>query len=171
MRIVFFSLIIFILVGCGYSPSAKYARQVVGEKISTSVTISGVDPENTVIIKDAVDIAILEVFHASLVSKETSTTHLKLKLGNLKYTPIEYDTRGFVVAYKTTVTLKINRQRKDENQDYTVFGSFDFKITANAVITDKQRFDAIRFSSQKAIRAFVAQVSAQGARNDHSKYY
>lgn len=164
MRILSLALILFILSGCGYAPSAKYARAIVGEKISTSVTISAIDPENTVIIKDAVDIAILEVFHASLVSKESSTTHLKLKLGNLKYTPIEYDAQGFIVAYKTTVKLKINRQTKNQNQDYTVFGSYDFKITANAVITDKQRFDAIRFSSQKAIRAFVAQVSAQGAR-------
>ncbi len=164
MKLVSLALIFLLFSACGYAPSSKYARKIVGEKISTSVVISAVDPQNTVIIKDAVDVAILEVFHASLVAKELSTTHLKLKLGKLVYTPIQYDAQGFVVAYKTTVKLGINRKTKNKNKDYIVFGTYDFEITANAVITDKQRFDAIKFSSQKAIRAFVAQVSAEGAK-------
>lgn len=164
MRLVSIALIVLLFSACGYTPSAKFSRQILGETISTSVLISGIDPENTVIIKDAVDIAILEVFHASLVHKEMSSTHLKLKLGKLIYTPIEYDAQGFIIGYRTTVTLLINRQTKDKSKNYKVYGTYDFKITANAVITDKQRFDAINFSSQKAIKAFVAQVSAEGAR-------
>ncbi len=164
MRFTSVILVILLFSACGYKPSAKYARQILGEKISTSVFISGVDPENTVIMKDAVDIAILEVFHASLVSKEISTTHLNLRLGDLIYTPIEYDAQGFIVSYRTTVELRINRQSNNTDQDYKVYGTYDFKITANAVITDKQRFDAIKFSSQKAIKAFIAQVSADGAK-------
>jgi hypothetical protein len=77
-KIVPFVVIASLLTACGYTPSSKFAREVVGEKISTSVVISAQDPENTVIIKDAVDGAILEVFHASLTSRSLSQTHLNL---------------------------------------------------------------------------------------------
>ena len=155
--------------GCGYIPSAKYSRAVVGENISTSVIISLVDPENSVIIKDGVDSAIIEVFHASLTTKALSTTHLTVKLSNPSYTPIQYDVDGFVVSYRTTVNLRITRSTNGEDsKDYNVRGTFDFSITPNAIISDKQRFDAIKFSSTKAIKSFVAQVSAEGARTERT---
>jgi len=97
-----------------------------------------------------------------------SQTHIVLSLSDPSYSPIQYDSDGFIVAYRTTVSLKIHRQTADESKDYNVKGTYDFSITPNAVITDKERFDAIKFSSQKAIRAFVAQVSAEGARKNTS---
>ena len=164
MKLVAFALIIALFSGCGYKPSAKFSRAVVGEKISTSVKISLIDPENTVIIKDAVDSAIIEVFHASLVPEDVSQTHLVLGLSDPSYSPIQYDSDGFIVAYRTTVNLKILRKTKDISKNYLVKGTYDFSITPNAVITDKERFDAIKFSAEKAIKSFVAQVSAEGAR-------
>ena len=168
MRIFTFILAALLLSGCGYVPSAKFSRAVVGDKISTSVKISLIDPENTVIIKDAVDAAVIQVFHASLVPKHMSQTHLVLSLSNPSYSPIQYDSDGFIVAYRTTVSLNILRKTADESKSYNVKGTYDFSITPNAVITDKERFDAIKFSSEKAIRSFVAQVSAEGARKNTS---
>jgi len=86
----FFALFaaLFLLAGCGYKPSSKFSREVIGEKISTSVTISSLDPENTVIIKDAIDEAIIQTFRASLVSKEESDSHLVLSISNPTYSPI-----------------------------------------------------------------------------------
>ncbi len=145
---------------CGYKSSAKFAREVVGEKVSTSVVISSTDPENTVLIKDALDRAILEVFHSSLTSRQHSQTHLQISLINIHYTPVQYDTYGYITAYRATTILKINKNRKKE---YIIKGSYDFSIVANAVMTDKERFDAINLSSIKAIKSFVARVSAEGA--------
>lgn len=169
MKILSFVLIVILLAGCGYKPSAKFSRGVVGEKISTSVKISLVDPENTVIIKDAVDVAIIEVFHASLVPKNVSDTHLVLGLSNPSYSPIEYDSDGFIVSYRTTVTLRILRATNSVSKNYNVMGTYDFSITPNAVITDQERFDAIKFSSLKAIKSFVAKISAEGARAGKNK--
>ena len=157
-------LVMLLFSACGYKPSAKFSRQVVGEKISTSVVISAVDPENTVIIKDAVDAAIIEVFHASLTTRALSQTHLALRLGNPSYSPVQYDSNGFIVAYRTRISLSIIRTTNGISKNYTAKGTYDFSITPNAIITDKQRFDAIKFSSTKAIKSFVAQVSAEGAR-------
>ena len=164
MRIVSLVLIMLLLTACGYKPSAKFSRGVVGQKISTSVVISAVDPENTVIIKDAVDAAIMEVFHASLTTREYAQTHLDIRLGKPSYSPIQYDSDGFVVSYRTTIVLRILRTTDGESKNYSAKGTYDFSVTPNAIISDKQRFEAIKFSSAKAIKSFVAQLSAEGAR-------
>ena len=163
-HILFLSILVISIFGCGYKPSAKYARNAIGEKISTSVIISAQDPENTVIIKDAIDSAILEVFHASLTSRELSQTHLDISIGEPSYTPVQYDSNGYVIAYRTTIILTIVRTHADSSKKYIAKGTYDFSIVANAIITDQQRFDAIKFSSAKAIKSFIAQVSAEGSR-------
>ncbi len=158
------ALVVLLVSACGYRPSAKFSRSVVGEKISTSVIISAQDPENTVIIKDAVDAAVIESFHASLVSRAYSESHLELSIGEPTYAPVQYDENGYVVGYRTTIILNIIRYHNGLSKKYVARGTYDFSIVANAVITDLQRFQAIKSSSEKAIKAFVAQVSSEGAR-------
>ncbi|MDF1874655.1 hypothetical protein JHD48_02775 [Sulfurimonas sp. SAG-AH-194-I05] len=164
MKWISLFLIFLLFSACGYRPSAKFSRVVLGEKVSTSVFIASVDPENSVVIKDAMDLAISEVFHASLTSKDKSYSHLNLSLGNPVYLPIQYDSDGFVISYRTTIRLVVQRVIKGNSKRYTVVGTHDFSVKANAIISDQQRFDAIKFSSIKAIKAFVAQISAEGAR-------
>ena len=164
LKVLLLVLTLSLFSACGYKPSAKYSRAVIGERISTSVTISAQDPENTVIIKDAVDSAIVEVFHASLTSRNYSDTHLSLSISPPTYTPIQYNKDGYVIAYRATIRLGIIRETSGVKKSYTTTGTHDFAIVANAVITDQERFDAIRFSSAKAISSFVAQVSAEGSR-------
>ncbi len=159
-----FLLLIAFLSACGYKPSSQYSREVVGERISTSVVILAQDPENTVIIKDALDSAIVEIFRASLASRNYSDTHLSLSITPPSYTPIQYDTNGYVIAYRATIKLDVVRDTYGSKKRYSTTGSYDFAVVPNAVITDQERFDAIRFSAQKAISAFVAKVSAEGTR-------
>jgi len=154
------------IVGCGYTPSAKFARESLGDKISTQVIISLVDPENTVIMKDAIDAAIIKVFQASLVEKSKSDTHLVVSMGEPGYEAVVFDSNGYVTGYRMTVTLTIDKTHAGIKKSYTAKGNHDFEIAPNAVISDQQRFEAIGFSVDKAIRSFVAQVSAEGARSE-----
>ena len=162
---LFLVFVLFIaLGGCGYKPSAKYARAVLGNKISTSVVISAQDPENTVLIKDAVDLAIVEVFHASLTPRKFAQTHLNLILFEPKYTPLQYNTNGYIISYRATIRLKIIRESKSIKKEYITFGTYDFAVEPNAVLTDQERFNAIKYSAVKAITSFVAKVSAEGSK-------
>ena len=163
-KVTFLLFILLELTSCGYKPSAKYSREVVGEKISTSVIISAQDPENTVLIKDAVDSAIIEVFHASLVARKYAQTHLNFSISEPTYTPIQYNSDGYVISYRATINLGIIRTTKAKVKTYHTMGTYDFSVVPNAVLTDKERFDAIKFSSIKAISSFVAQISAEGSR-------
>jgi len=165
-KVLLLLLILITISACGYKPSAKFSRDAIGEKISTSVIISSQDPANTVIIKDAVDRAIIEVFQASLVSRSISDTHLVLKMGEPVYLPIVYDENGYVIGYRVRIVLNVIRHTKGSSKSYSAVGFHDFTVAPNAIVTDQQRFEAIGFGAQRAIKSFVAQVSAEGARTD-----
>ena len=169
LRLLLLGVVLIAFSSCGYKPSAKYARQVVGDSISTSVIISSQDPENTVVIKDAVDSAVIQVFHSSLTSRNLSTTHLEMSISEPGYSPIQYDANGFIVGYRATVVLSINRYNKGAAKIYRAVGHYDFTVVPNAVLSDQQRFDAIKNSAQKAIKSFLAQVSAEGSRTKNKE--
>jgi len=164
LKFFVFVFIAFNIMACGYKPSAKFSRNIVGDKVSTSVIISADDPENTVIVKDAVDRAIIKVFHASLTSRSSSTTHLQLRISAPTYTPIQYNDEGYVIAYRTTIKLQIIKYKNGRSKSYQSKGTYDFSIMPNAIISDQERFEAIAFSAEKAIKSFLAQISAEGSR-------
>ncbi|MCW9025685.1 MAG: LPS assembly lipoprotein LptE [Thiovulaceae bacterium] len=164
VKVILTLLVISIITACGYRPSAKFSRELLGQKISTEVKISREDPENTVLIKDAVDSAIVETLQSSLTTKNKSDSHLEISMANPVYSPIQYDSNGYVIAYRMTVTLKIIKYQDGKSKTYTSKGSYDFSVTPNAVITDQERFDAIKFGASKAISSFIAKLSAEGAR-------
>jgi len=154
--------IAFLVAGCGYQPAAHYAKAVVGDKVSTEVVISLEDPQNTVIIKDAVDMAVITKFRASLSPKSESVTHLKIKIASIGFTPLRYDTNGYVITYRVIVNMHIDRTTGEETRGYNTSGTYDFDIEPNAIISDQARFEAIRQGAQKGIDAFIAQVAAEG---------
>ena len=108
------------LSGCGYLPSSKFARSVLGDKVSTQVVISAVDPQNTVSIKDAVDMAVINSFHSSLSDRAHSTTHLIITLVSVVYTPVQYDTNGYVTGYRTVVHLNISSEHDGIIKKYEI---------------------------------------------------
>lgn len=157
-------MVLLIMAGCGYSPASHYAQNIVGESVSTEVVISMEDPQNTVIIKDAVDTAVITKFRTSLVARGLSKTHLKFVITSVTLSPLRYDTNGYVITYRTTVAMGIERIAGDVRAHYNVSGMYDFDIEPNAIVSDQARFEAIRQGAQKGIDNFVAQVAAQGAR-------
>jgi hypothetical protein len=159
------NVVLFVLLsGCGYKPSAQYAKQVVGEKVSSEVIISMQDPENTVIIKDAIQQAVINRFHASLTKRSAADTHLRIVLNNVSFSPLQYDENGYIVVYRTRVSLQIRRITGETSKLYPVSGYYDFVIEPNAIISDQARFEAIQFGAQKAIDGFAARVAAEGVR-------
>lgn len=164
MKLFFPSLILLlILQGCGYKPTARYAKAVLGTKVSVSVDVYSVDPENSVIIKDAVLQALITRFRIVPTQNQFSVTHLDVKLKRVTETAIEYDFNGYVVAKRITVTLMVNRLTKGVKKSYNVSGLFDFSIEPNATVSDSDRFKAIKRASLKAIDALIVQLAVEGS--------
>ncbi len=135
-----------------------------GDRVSTEVKISMVDPQNTVIIKDALNRAIITRFKSSLVDRDSSSMHLDIKLRRVTFVPLVYDSNGFIITYRTKITLDILRTSKDIVKNYSVKGNYDFKIEPNAVISDQARFNAIEQSADRALNSFIAIIAAEGVK-------
>ncbi len=174
-NVILLLLISLVFTSCGYRPSSNFARMALGEKISTSVIISNQNPGNTVIIKDAMDSAIVKTLHASLVPRSESDSHLVFSIATPNYYPVQYNANGYIIAYRMKVRLTITRYHDGEEKRYTAQGISDFSIAPNAVVTVQARFDAIELAAAKAINSFIAQISSEGARkvvkNDNSNDY
>jgi len=137
-----------------------------GESVSTEIIISMTDPENAVVLKDALDEAVIRRFQNNLRHRKHADTHLKIALNNVGFTALQYDENGYIVSYRTTINLAVTRITANFSKRYSAVGNFDFAISPNAIITDQQRFEAIANSAIKALDSFVVQVAAEGTRID-----
>ncbi len=155
-----------LLTGCGYQPSSKEARKVLGETVSTEIIISMEDPENTVVLKDSLDKAVIRRFQTNLRSRKNAATHLQIRLNSVSFSALQYDSNGYVISYRTKINLAVTRMTKNFTKRYSAIGNYDFAISPNAIITDQQRFEAIGNSATKALDSFVAQVAAEGSRKE-----
>ncbi len=164
-----FLFLSFALVGCGYKPSTTYTREVLGENIHVSVKISRKDPKNSVFIKDAVNEAVVGRFGSRLTDKKDADTNLLVSIESVSFSPTVYNKDGYVIAYKTRVTLSINYKTINGNsKNFSTVGEYDFPVEANSVISDTKRFDAIKFASADAINEIISKISIIGIMDDNN---
>ena len=167
---IFGSLAIIVFItACGYKPTAHYSRDVLGERIHVDVSISRKDPKNSVLIKDAVNEAVITRLGAKLSSKETADSELFVKIGSTSFSPILYNRSGYVTSYKAKVSLSIKYTTKDgKSESFSTSGEYDFPIaenadgTTNSVISDSKRFEAINLASLDALNEFVSRIALKG---------
>lgn len=149
--------------GCGYKPSSYYAKQTFGDGVFVNVTMLRSDPENTVIIKDAINEAVITKFKSKIVSEDKAETKLNVRVDAAAFSPIQYDKNGYVTLYRATVTLNSVAFTKKGVKNFTSSGSYDFPIEPNSTISDSKRFEAIKNSGAKAIDMLISQISILGA--------
>jgi len=165
MKLLFF-LLPFLLIGCGYKPSSVYTKKVLGSNIHVGTKISRIDPKNSVVVKDAVNEAIIGRFDSKLVNKKDADTDLIVSIGSVSFTPLSYNKDGYVISYKAKIVL--NTTYKTNNggrKSFTTTGEFDFPIKVNSVISDSKRFQAIKNASADAINEIISKISIIGIMN------
>ncbi len=151
------------LLGCGYKPSSYYAKKVLGDRIHVDVSISRKDPKNSVIIKDAINEAVVGRFGDRLVSQEKADSNLYISVASVSFVPTVYDSNGYVIGYKTNVILNtMYRNKMNQKSSFTTTGEYDFPIEANSVISDTKRFDAIKYASLDAVNEIISKISIVG---------
>lgn len=161
----FFGLLLIALFisACGYRPSSQYVKEVLGERVYVEVAISRQDPKNSVLINDAVNEAVITRFGAKLSDKINADTNLYVSIGSITFSPILYDVNGYVISYKAQVSLSTRYDtKKKESGRFSTVGEYDFSIVANSVISDSQRFDAIRQASVDALHEVVSKLAIKG---------
>lgn len=152
-----------IVSGCGYKPSVYYSKKAIGEKVYAKVTMLRSDPENTVLIKDAINEAIVTKLQSKLSSEGEADTKLLVEVASVGLSAIQYDQNGYVVLYRMSVTLNTSVVSKNGTKSFSTTGSYDFPIEPNTTVSDSKRFEAIKNSGIKAIDMLISQISILGA--------
>ena len=152
------------LTGCGYKPATVYTKKVLSDKIYTEIEIYRRDPENAVLVKDALNEAIVSRFGARVVPRNEATTILHVRFNRVSFRPIQYDVNGYAIYYRADVSLKIDYKTPTTKGSETVEGFYDFPIRPKAIISDALRFQAIKNGSAKALDAFVSRLAMKGVK-------
>ncbi len=154
--------------GCGYKPITRITQNILGDKVYAYASISINDPQNSVIIQDAVKEAIVSRFGANLSSKKNATSILHVNIKSINFRPIVYDKNGYVTSYKAKVILRISTTFASGNKKiYDTGGEYDFHIEANSVISDIKRFEAIKHSSLSALDEYIAFIATSSYKSTH----
>jgi len=171
MKKIGWFMFLFVLVfgGCGYKPTYVYTKNVLGDDIYVDVDISLQDPQNSVLITDAINEVVISKFRSNLTrDKSKASSQLYISLGSIRFKPIQYDQNGYVIAYKTYVTLRTRYiDKKGHSKSITTTGDYDFPIEANSVISDNKRFEAIKFAALKALDELISKISIKGSSDDY----
>ena len=158
----------FTLFGCGYKPSTYYAKQVLGDNIFVKVNINASTPENSVLIKDAINEAVYNRFKSKLTNKANADTFITLSLGSVSLSTLSYDEKGYAVLYKNVVNINFNVKDKfHKTHSISSSGEYSFAIETQGVISEQKKFDAIKIASIKAIDKFIAQMAYIGYKNEN----
>ena len=163
MKNLLLLFLIFFMLGCGYKPASKITKEVLGEDIFLRVIVSVEDPQNSVLIKDALTDALITRLGKRIVPEPFAQTKLIVSIGSVSFLPITFNRDGDVASYKATVILNIRTIFKDGKSTSTnTSGTYDFPIGNDSVISDSQRFDAIRSASYEALDEYIAVISVRG---------
>ena len=163
-------LIVFSLVsGCGYRPSANFAKKVLGDRIYTKVDVSLATPENSVLTKDALNKALRTRLKTIVTRKEDANSMLKVVYENISFIPLQYNKNGYAVEYQVNMTLKFTFEKDGKVETKRTIGRYEFPVFPTAIIAYDVKLKAIEQSSVKALDQFFAYLSAKGYFIDKEK--
>ena len=151
-----------LLSACGYRPSSHFTKKILGEKVYTEVEVSHSDPENAVLIKDALNRALYSRLKSKATRKSDAESTLYIAYDKMQFLPIQYDKNGYVVYYQANITLGFTFIKGDVTEKRQIIGRYEFPIRPSAIISNDLRYKAIEQGSRKALDQFIAYLSAKG---------
>ncbi len=150
-----------LLLGCGYQPLARYSEQQFGERIYVDISINYRDPENSVLIKDAILRSIVQRLGAKVaISPKEADSQIHVTLHNVRFASLAENTEGFTSFYRIFVTLRFRYYDKaGKVTEMDTIGRHTFSIDTHSILTDTRRLEAIEEASIQALDAFFAKIA------------
>jgi len=159
---VWILLVVLLLSACGYKPSSHYTAKTIGEKVYTEVEVSLLDPENSVLVKDALNRALYSRLKSLATTKEEADSTIKVAYRSIRFHPLQYDRNGYVVYYQATIILKFELIKGENREERLITGLYEFPVRPSAIISNDLRFQAIENGSIRALDQFIAYLSSKG---------
>lgn len=171
MRFILGLIFAVFVIGCGYKPISKIADSVLDDRIYVDVVIDKSEPKNSVFIKDAVREGIVSRLNKSLSDKQNANTFISVSTKSLNYQATVYDEYGYISAYRAILRLEFKTKFKDgKTENITTSGEYDFSIArrvrstryADSVISDAERYEAIKEASKEAFDEYISRLALKG---------
>ncbi|HHD81686.1 MAG TPA: hypothetical protein ENK82_01210 [Campylobacterales bacterium] len=162
MKYYLIAMILLLLTGCGYKPSAHGVQKILGEQVFTQVDVSLSDPENAVLTKDALNIALQTRLKRMVSKKEDADSSILVRYKEIRFIPLQYDRNGYVVFYQAQIMLNFQFIKDTLKEEREIVGRFEFPIRPSAIISNDLRLKAIEQGSLKALDQFIAYLSVRG---------
>jgi len=159
---IFIFLLALMLTACGYKPSSHFTPKTIGEKVYTEVIVSLSDPENAVLIKDALGRALYSRLNSLATTKEEADSTIRVTYDSIKFHPLQYDNNGYVVYYQANIRLVFELIRDSIVDNRFIVGRYEFPIRPSAIISTDLRLKAIERGSLRALDEFIAYLSSRG---------
>jgi len=153
---------LFMVTACGYKPSSYYAKKMMGKNVYTEVEVSLSDPENAVLIKDALNKALFTRLKSHSSKKEGAESSIKVFYKSIRFIPLQYDSNGYVVYYQAHISLDFTFEKGKQKENRSLVGRYEFPIRPSAIISNDLRFKSIENGSLKALDEFISYISAKG---------
>jgi hypothetical protein len=135
---------------------------MISQKVYTEVEVSLSDPENAVLVKDALNRALYTRLKSQATRKEDAGSSIKVSYKSIRFVPLQYNSNGYVVYYQANITLKFIFEKGKEKEERSLVGRYEFPIRPSAIISNDLRFQAIEKGSVKALDEFISYISAKG---------
>jgi hypothetical protein len=155
-------VVLMVFTACGYRPSASYAKKLIGEKVYTQVDVSLSDPENAVLTKDALNIALQTRLKRRVSKEKNADSSIYVFYRDIRFIPLQYDKNGYVVFYQAHIVLDFTFKKEKMVENRKIVGRFEFPIRASAIISNDLRLKAIEKGSLKALDEFITYLSVKG---------
>lgn len=162
LRSVKISLAAAVLVGCGYAPIADLTRDFIAQNVFVESNISLQDPQNSVALKDAISNAVTHKLRRQIVPKELSQTQITASLNSLTFTPVIYDSKGFITTYKASASITYTVINEGSSKSFTTQGEYSFTPTRQSTsfstssLSENERYNAILKASEDSFDDFIS---------------
>lgn len=171
MKTFLAAIFVVMIVGCGYRPIASISKDIFDESVFVNVKIDKKEPKNSVWITDAVKEGMVSRLGLALSSDENAPTRIDVAINSFEYTPLSYDDLGYITAYKVTLSLSFKTTLKNGAiVEKNTSGEHDFSVSrkikntrfADSVISDTERFEAIKEASKEAFDEYISYLAIIG---------
>lgn len=169
-KYIFASLISIFFIACGYRPTTHYVKKELGfnSKYYVNMDIDVNSAKNSVIIKDAINDAIISRFGGKLVSSPSEAdTVMDVSLSSVSTSAIQYDTDssspfyGYANLYRTSVSISVSYSNKNSKGSFSVSDSYEFAVEGSAVVSQTKEFQAIKNAASKAFDRVISSIAVR----------
>ncbi len=153
----------FIMSGCGYKPSSQYIKNVFDDTIYVDVLVSPAEPENAAYVSDALRHMVIARFGGKVAPKAQAESVITASYEGTSFTPISYDSNGYIIRYRANVRVKFDITTKKKSFSRSISSQVEENINASSTLSSSLRIEAIRVGMAKALDQFLAYAAMQGA--------